>query len=184
MKREYRAPILYDELTEVNVQAHLRHCAGRMRDADRIEIYAYEADVEIPVIKCTYKTKPTILAFLLRSGSIERDHLISLQREFEDQQFDIKLSFSPKRKQLNRIAVSVKVDDPLLSAKGTSVLRAVAEQLGCTWPCTFAISYGLTPRTAELPGNLKLDYPMANLAYFVGKVLGRVYYSLTWPFRW
>ena len=166
-------PMRYDELSELDAQIHLRHCATKLEHKERVEFLLCEAGAAIPVVKRVYRTKPSVLIFLLRSGSIGREHLEGLRDQFDSDGYMMKCSVTKKKRLISRIEVFVRVDDPLLPTKGLSVFRAVARQLRTPWPQTLSAGYAFTFRRPDLPGRLRPSGPISKASYQVGYAVGK-----------
>lgn len=171
------SPVRYENLTELDVQAHLRHCASKFRNGDRLELLLNEAGVIVPVDKRVYIKKPSVLLFVARSGSLGRDCLTSLEARLEAEDCDFTSYLTSKRKLLRRITVPLSVEDPLLPVQGTNILNMIASELDCVWPCTFSAGYGVGGNGIDLPGDL-VRGPLGDIAYDVGRMVGKLVGSL------
>ncbi len=176
---EFYLPIRYHDLSVLEMQTHLRHCANNLNDRDTAHFQLSEAGVVVPVIKRIYRTKPSSLVFLARSGSIERAHLASLRDHLESEGYDLKLSYTKKRKQLSRIAVSFAVDEPMYPIKALRILEFIATQRQSPWPQAMAVGYGVRSDGPGLPGEVTIDVPILNAARRLGFAIGSIVRKLT-----
>ena len=120
----FSLPVRYQELTETDVQAHLRYGASSLADGDRIEFFLYEAGVVIPIVKHIYRRKNPTLDVLIRSGSLGRDTLAKLRDSLSSEGYALKVSLTNKRKLLSRIVVPLQIDDGTVAMTGLNVLRS------------------------------------------------------------
>lgn len=165
-------PIRFEGLSERDLHVHLRHCAAVCSKNEYVELLLTEAGVSVPLIKRVWATKPPALDLSLRSGSIGREALVGLRARFEADGYDLTVRFTPKRRLLGRVVVSLSVDDPLFPAKGVAVLAAVASQVGSPWPQQVFAGYGARTNTVGLPGDLVIDDPALQSAWEMGKAIG------------
>ena len=172
-------PVRYEGLSVSDVQAHLRHCANNLGNMDRAEFLLPEAGLVVPVVKHIYRTKPSTLVFLARSGSIERAHLGSLRDQLASEDYDLKLSFTKKRKRLSRIAVSLALDEPMYPAKAMRIFEFIATQLKSPWPQIMAAGYGVRSDGPGLPGEVKIDYLILNASRKLGFAIGTIVRKVT-----
>ena len=166
-------PLRYDELTESDVQAHLRYCATRLADGKRAEFLLCEVGVVIPMVKQVYRTKPPTLDVLIRSGSIRRDQLIKLRARLSGESYTLKLSFTSVRKSLSRIIVPLTIDDGTVAVVGLNVLRLISAEVGVAWPGTMAVGYAVGSESQELPGRLTYRDSYGNSGYQLGLAVGK-----------
>lgn len=167
-------PVIYEQLTEEDIQAHLRYCASKLKDGDRAEVMLCEAGVTVPIVKRVHRTGPATLDVLARSGSISRDKLVKLKARLSSDGYELRLSFTSKRKLLSRIAVPLRVDDPFLPLSGISVLRSIALELDTPFPCTASIGYPLEWQDRRLPGRLTYRDFSAQSGHNVGWIIGNL----------
>lgn len=169
------SPARYEGLTEDDLQAHLRHCASSLKAGDRIEILLCDADVVIPFVKRVYRNKPATLDVLIRTGSIDRDRVIQLRESLLADRYDLRVSFTSKRKLLSRVVVRLRADDGTISVTGVNVIRAIATALKIPWPCEIAVGYyALGSEAHGLPGRLVYRHPYRNAGYQLGFIVGRL----------
>jgi hypothetical protein len=169
------SPVRYEGLTEQDVQAHLRHSASSLKAGDRSEILLCEAGVVIPFVKHVYQRKPATLDVLIRSGSIDRDRLMQLRESLLADGYDLRVSFTSKRKVLSRVVVRLRTDDSTISVTGVNVIRAIALALKISWPCEIAVGYyALGSEVHGLPGRLAYRNPYRNAGYQLGFVVGQL----------
>jgi hypothetical protein len=167
-------PVRYDELTEEDIQAHLRYCAASLRDRVTVEFIISEAGVIVPAVKRVYLRKPTSLVFLARSGSLGRDGLIGLRSQLESQGYDLNVSFTKERRLLRRIEVPLSIEESLLPLRGIAILRTIALQLRSPWPGNFSVAYAVGSTVPGLPGRVNLGNPLANAGYKIGRAMGNL----------
>ena len=167
-------PVCYDGLSELDMQAHLRHCATKLKDQDRAELLLCEAGVVIPAVKRIYRTKSATLVLLARCDSVGREHLPSLRDRLESAGYDLKLSFTTKRKLLSRIAIPIAVDEPLYPLKALRVLQVIASQLNSPWPQTMSACYGVRSDEPGLPGQVTISVPILSASRKLGFAIGSV----------
>lgn len=154
------------------MHAHLRHCAAELAKNEYVEFLLTDAGVVVPVIKRVWRTKLAALDLSLRSGSVGREALGRLRAALEADGYDFTTRFTPKRRLLSRIVVSLPADDPLLPAKGVAVLAAVALHVGSRWPQPVFAGYSARANSVGLPGDLVIDVPMLRLARNMGRAIG------------
>ena len=170
----FSLPVRYQQLTETDVQAHLRYCASSLTHGDRVEFLLYEAGVVIPIVKHIYRRKNPTLNVLIRSGSLGRDTLAKLRDSLSLEGYVLKVSLTSKRKLVSRIIVPLQIDDGTGAVTGLNVLRSIASALSIHWPSTVAVGYALGPETRGLPGRLTYRDPFMNAGYQVGQAVGKV----------
>jgi len=172
------SPVRYEQLTEIDVQTHIRHSAANLKAGERVEFLLCEAGVIIPMVKHDYRTKPSTLDALIRSGSVTRDHLTTLRESLKSEGYDMRVSFSPKRNQLSRIVVRLPIDGTV-SINGLNLLKSISTVLGISWPSAVAVGYYLGSEAAGLPGRLAYRQPLGNVGYELGFAVGRLFKRIT-----
>ena len=166
-------PVQYLELTESDLQKHLRYCAG-LPDAERAEFLLGEASVVIPVVKRHYQTKSAELEILIRSGSISRDHLAKIKEQLSASGFNLKTSLTSKRKMLKRIIVPLIANNGTVVVTSLKVFRIIATEIGLGYPCRMSVGYALGSESQILPERLVYRQPSRNAGYQFGLMLGRL----------
>ena len=166
-------PVRFEDLTEADVKEHFRNCVSNLKPGYRVEFVLRDVGVVIPVVKTEYKTKPSTLDVLIRSGSIERDKLEEIRSSLSAAGHDLKVSATTRQKLLKRVVVSLKTDDPFIPVSGLNVIRAVATSLGLSWPCPLAIGYLSFSENRHLPGRLDFRSPARNAGYRFGFAVGK-----------
>jgi hypothetical protein len=91
----------------------------------------------------------------------------------------LNLSFTKKRKQLSRIAVSLAVDDPLYPRKALRIFELIATQLKSPWPQSVTAGYGVRADGPGLPGEVTIDVPILNASRKLGFAIGTIVRKLT-----
>ena len=167
-------PVRYERLAEIDVQAHIRHCAANLKAGARVEFLLREAGVIIPMVKHDYRTKPSTLDALIRSASVTRDHLTTLRESLKLEGYDMRVSFSPKRNNLSRIVVRLPIDGTV-SINGLNLLKSICTVSGVSWPSAVVVGYYLGTEAAGLPGRLVYRQPLGNVGYQVGNTVGKLF---------
>jgi hypothetical protein len=173
-------PVRYDELTEKDVQAHLRYCASSQFQGNCAEFLLCEAGIVIPIVKKTYRTKPATLEVLIRSGSFGRVRLVKLNEQLSSEGYELKISYTSKRKLLKRIVVSLLIDDGTVALSGLKVLRSIAAAVSISWPSAVAVGYALGSEAPGLPGRLSYRPPFRNAGYQIGLAVGKLVKKVIW----
>ena len=154
------------------LNAHIRYLAEEL-DADSCLYVRYLTEqVEIPIHKRCFKTKPTVLAPLIRTSDVGRDQLQRIRDSLEAKAFSLKLRRSPKRKFLNQVTASVPIDDPMYPLKIREILTTVAEYLGEALPSQITVGYHQNRFSENLPGEIYYKSKAATLGYKLGKAIG------------
>ena len=167
-------PVRYDELTENDVQAHLRYCASSEFQGNLVEFLLREPGIVIPIVKRTYKTQAPNLDVLIRSGSFGRVQLGQLKERLYSEGYDLKVSYTSKRRLLRRIVVRLVIDDGTVALSGLNLLRCIACTIGVSWPSAVAVGYALGTETINLPGTLAYRSPLINAEYQIGLAVGKL----------
>jgi hypothetical protein len=144
-------PVRYDKLTEKDIQAHLRYCASNQFHASCLEFLFCEAGIVVPMVKATYRMKRPTLNVLIRSGSFGRVRLLTLKEELSSLGYDLKISYTSKRKLLSRVIVRLPIDDGTVAVSGFNVLKAIAKAVDLSWPSGVAVGYPLGSEVLTLP---------------------------------
>jgi hypothetical protein len=165
------SPIRYEGLSEKDVQAHIRHSAANLQPGDRVEFLLCEASVVVPMVKHIYRSKPSTLDVLIRSGSIGRDPLNKLNESLSKEGYELKASRTSKRKLLSRVVVRLPIDGTV-AVNGLKILKAINTALGVDWPTSVAVGYAIGSQRPDLPGRLSFRQPLGNVVYEVGHAVG------------
>lgn len=172
-------PVRFVGIDENEVKAHLRYCASSLKSGDRVEFLLCDAGVVIPMVKRVYQKKSPALDVLLRSGSIDRDKLVKLRTLLSAEGYDLRLSFTSKRKLLSRIVVPLSIEGGMTPVNGVNLLRSVAATLDLSWPCQIAIGYALGSEDHHLPGQIVYRDPLRNAGYQLGHSVGKLIRKLS-----
>jgi hypothetical protein len=164
-------PVRYEALTEKDVQAHLRYSASNLQAGSRVEFLLSEAGVVIPMVKHIYRSKPSTLDVWIRSGSIGRDRLIKLKESLLTEGYELKVSFTSKRRLLSRLVVRLPVDGTV-AMSGLNILKSISSALDISWPSSIAVGYALGSEALGLPGSLSFREPFRNAGYQLGHAVG------------
>ena len=168
-------PVRYDELTEKDIQAHLRYCGSDQFHASRVEFVFCDVGIVVPMVKATYRIKGTTLNVLIRSGSFGPVRLLKLKEELSSLGYDLKTSYTSKRKLLSRVIVRLPIDDGTVAVSGLNVLKSIARAVDLSWPSTLAVGYPLGSEALTLPGTLSFREPFRNAGYRIGLAVGRLF---------
>jgi len=169
-------PVRYEGLNEKDVQAHLRHSASNLRAGGRVEFLLCEAGVVIPMVKHVYRSKPSTLDVLIRSGSIGRDRLMKLKESLLSEGYELKISFTSKQRLLSRLVVCLPVDGTV-AVGGLNVLRSINSGLDILWPSLISAAYPVGSEAPGLPGRLSYGpfrNAVRNAGYQLGYAVGRL----------
>ena len=167
-------PVRYDELTEKDIQAHLRYCASNQFHASGVEFLLCEVGIVVPMVKVTYRIKRSTLNVLIRSGSFGRARLLTLKDELSSLGYDLKITYTSKRKLLSRIVVRLPVDDGTIAVSGLNVFKSIARAVELSWPSAVAVGYPLGSEVPTLPGTLSFRAPFRNAGYKIGLAVGKL----------
>ena len=150
---EFNLPIQYEDLTELDVQAHIRHCALNLAESERMELLFCGTETIVPISRRSFKKNSDQLCVLLRSGHVGREQLMELKSIFQERGHQLRLRRSAKLKLLSNVTVLLPIDDPMLPVKATKLLKSVAEQVVNPKPLTFVAGYyKIRGDIARLPG--------------------------------
>jgi len=172
-------PVRFEGITEEGVKAHLRYCASSLKPGDRVEFLLRDVGVVIPVVKSAYRNKSSTLDMLIRSGSMGRDQLEELRTSLSTGSYDLRVSFTTRKKLLRRVVVPLNIEDAFISVVGLNVIRSVASALRLSWPCRLAIGYPLGSENPDLPGQLVYRDTYRNAGYRLGYAVGKLLRKIT-----
>ena len=167
-------PVRFEGITEDDVKAHLRYCASSLKPGDRVEFLLCDVGVVIPVVKSVYRNKSSTLDILIRSGSMGRDRLEELRTSLSAESYDLRVSFTTRKKLLRRVVVRLSIEDAFISVIGLNVIRSVASTLRLSWPCRLAIGYAFRSESPYLPGQLVYRDTYTNAGYRIGYAVGKL----------
>ena len=167
-------PVRYDELTEKDIQAHLRYCASNQFHASRVEFVFCDVGIVVPMVKATYRIKRPTLNVLIRSGSFGRVRLLTLKEELSRLGYELKVSYTSKLKLLSRVIVRLPIDDGTVAVSGLNVLKSIAKATDLSWPSSIAVGYPLRSEAPTLPGKLSFRAPFRNVGYKIGLAVGKL----------
>ena len=166
------SPVRYEQLSELDLQEHLRYSANKFQHGDRLDVFLCQAGVLVPFVKHVYRRRPATLDVLLRSGSIGRDKLSELHELLSARAYDVRTTSTSKKKLLQRVMVRLPIDGTI-ALTGAQVLQEVNEGLGFKWPTSIAIGYEFGTQAPELPGRVSFRDPVFNVGYQVGNAAGK-----------
>ena len=166
-------PVRYDRLTESDVQVHLRHIASNLEPRHPVEFLFPEANIVIPMVKHIYRAKSLTLDVWIRSGSIGRDRLTKLRELLLAEGYELKISFTSKRRLLRRLVVRLPIDGTV-PVSGLNLLKSISSVLDISWPSPMAVGYPLGFEAPGLPGTLTFRQPFRNAGYQMGYAVGRL----------
>ena len=125
------------------------------------------------MVKHIYRTRTATFDVLLRSGSISRDNLAKLHECLLAESYDIRISYTSKRKLLQRLVVRLPIDGTI-AITGKKVLQVINDVFGLEWPTPIAIGYALGTQEAGLPGRMTFRGALGNTGYKVGNAFGKL----------
>ena len=168
------SPLQFHDVTEQDLQLHLRYCASNSPNGSRVEVLLCEPQIVIPIIKRIYRTKGSILEVHIRSSSVGRAQLARLRDRLAGESYELKLPLTSRLKLLKRIIVCLPIEGGLVAITGVNVFRAIASELGIAPPYTFAVGYDKGRELVPLPGRVESPHPPINLGIKLGKLLRRL----------
>jgi hypothetical protein len=125
------------------------------------------------MVKATYRIKSPTLNVLIRSGSFGRVRLLTLKEELSRLGYELKLSYTSKRKLLSRVIVRLPIDGTV-AVTGLNILKSIAEATDLSWPSSIAVGYPLGSEAPTLPGKLSFRAPFRSAGYKIGLAVGKL----------
>ena len=170
-----RNVIQYRHLSPDEVVEHLRYWLSRDFESNSFDLILCPTRISVPVKKQSYKTKPTELHFLLRSGTIGRDNLNELHNTLQTAQFRTRRRLSAKLRLTTSITVVVPSDIPDFDSRCIDLLTLVAKQFGFGWPTRIDAQYWMgTSAPHILPGEFVQRTEHSDAGYRIGRRLGEI----------
>lgn len=154
------------------LNAHIRHLADSLEENSCLYIRYLDKPVEIPVHKRCFKTKPTIIAPLIRTSDVGRSELEEIQDLLDSKAFPLGLRRSPKKNFLNQITVRLPINNSSYPLHLRTVLEVVAEIIGEEMPSRVVIGYDNVKFSEPLPGSIQFRSKAGTIGYKLGKKLG------------
>ena len=140
------------EIDAASLNTHIRYLVDSLNEGDSIMISYLDPPVEIPLIKRTFKVKPTAIVPHIRTSSVGRAELRNIRDNLLAKDYVLKQRRSTKMKILNQIFVMLPTNDSLYPAHVRSVLESVATEKGQPMPRKMIVGYWIKDFSPELPG--------------------------------
>ena len=104
---EMNAYCVYKGINAFQLQTHIRNFIKEFGNKESFEVRIENINAEFTLTKNTYKTKPSTLSILIRTGDVGRKEIHFLHKWLESGDYQIKVKRSPKRKYISQIRVEL-----------------------------------------------------------------------------
>lgn len=167
-------PVQYSDLKFHELNAHLNHLLSIQTDQPTAEIEFTDSGITFPLKIIQYKTKPAVLEFRIRSGSVGRENILALDKHLENKGYELRRRKSHKLRLLSAINVHLPCNTYLTGVEMVKLAKEVAEFLDIKKTTRISISYPMGYEKTGLPGKFNYRDFMAQLGYKIGWQLGLI----------